>query len=76
MRGCPKYKYGDVVRFKCNENEKVGIVAIVDAYGTWDDPSDASYDILIKEEKTLYKHFTESCVIEKVGEVDPNSIWE
>lgn len=77
MRGNPQYKLGDIVDFVFNKDQiKTGIVAIVDAYGTLSNPFDASYDILIKEENTLYKHITESFVVKKVGESEPTQIWD
>ena len=75
MRGQPKYKVGDVVKFRLNDDEKTGIVAIVDAFGTFFDDSDVSYDILNREERMLYKHFKEPLIIEKFDEVDPDSVW-
>ena len=41
---------------------KVGVVFVVDAYGTFFDDSDASYDIMVEKENMLYKHFTEKLV--------------
>ena len=76
MRGFPKYKIGDVVRFRFRDEEKTGIVAIIDAFGTFEDPSDVSYDIMSKDENALYKHLIEPRVIEKIGEVDPGVIWK
>lgn len=80
MKGKPKYKYGDEVKFKFgNELEFTGVIAIIDKWGTWDDPSDVSYDILVEEvhdqnhpelegKPCLYKHITESRVIELISE--------
>jgi hypothetical protein len=79
MLGKPKYKIGDIVNFKVVDNQEIikkGIVAIVDEYGTFFNNSDVSYDILNKEENMLYKHFSESCVLEKVGEISPNNVWD
>lgn len=77
MIGKPKYKFGDLVTFTFNNSNerKTGIIAIIDKYGTFEDNSDASYDILVKDENCLYKHFTEKLIIEKIGEVDPNTVW-
>jgi len=75
MRGKPKYTYGDIVKFKLDDKIKTGIIAIVDSWGTFEDNSDASYDILNKEENTLYKHFREDSVIEKIGSIPENEIW-
>lgn len=75
MLGKPKFTYGDVVEFRHGNDTKTGIVAIVDRYGTWEDGSDVSYDILNKDENILYKHFREDYVIKKIGEVPEGEIW-
>lgn len=67
MKGKPKYSIGDKVQFTLEEGTFYGEVYIVDAYGTWDDPNDVSYDILVnnwgpKKEECLFKHITESLV--------------
>lgn len=67
MKGKPKYKIGDKVQFTLEEGTFYGEVYIVDAYGTWDNPNDASYDIMVnnwgpKKEECLFKHITESLV--------------
>lgn len=72
----PKYTYGDIVKFKFNDNDiKEGVIAIVDAYGTFERPGIVSYDILVKSENILYKHFIEPWVIEKTGRIDEKDIW-
>ena len=85
MRGHPKYTYGDIVRFKINyrdENDNIleeikeGVIAIIDYCGTFFDGSDVSYDILVKSENRLYKHFKEATVIEKVGQISKEEIWK
>ena len=48
MKGHPKFNCGDTVKFKLEDKEYIGEIWIVDKYGTWDDPSDVSYDILVK----------------------------
>ena len=70
MVGKPKYKCGDIVQFKFYDGIKEGTVAIVDKYGTFEDNSDVSYDILVENENTLYKHFTEKSIVQKTGETD------
>lgn len=83
MVGNPKYKVGDIVKFWSflfSDNDKrelTGTVAIVDDYGTFFDNSDASYDILVKEDgvKVLCKHIREDRIIEKTGEYD-GSVWD
>lgn len=62
MVGHPKYTYGDTVSFEINGVTKVGTIEIIDAYGTFFDDSDVSYDILVPDENCLYKHFPESTV--------------
>lgn len=55
----PKYKYGDIVSFKCNNKKHTGEVYIIDAHGTFERPDVVSYDILVKDENILYKHIGE-----------------
>ena len=67
MKGKPKFKIGDKVQFTLDNETFYGEVYIVDAYGTWDDPSDVSYDIMVnnwgpKKEECLFKHITEKLV--------------
>ena len=78
MRGKPKYKYGEKVIITFPENdllnagEHIGTVEIIDMYGTFDDSSDVSYDILISDYRhpsepekltqCLCKHWTEKSV--------------
>ena len=77
MLGKPKYTYGDIVKFTANDNKiREGIIAIIDRWGTFEDDSDVSYDIMNKEENILYKHFREDCIIEKIGEVKEEEIWD
>ena len=66
----PKYKKGDVVRFKFFEDKEPleGMVAIVDAYGTFEQNEEPSYDIYKFDNNTLYKHIRESLVTEFVRE--------
>lgn len=59
MIGKPKFEYNQEVKFKCNNEEKVGKVYIVDEYGTFEDDSDVSYDIMVESENCLYKHVRE-----------------
>lgn len=62
MKGKPKFKIGDKVCFECLGETKVGVMFVVDAYGTLFDDSDVSYDIMVEKENMLYKHFTEKLV--------------
>ncbi|MBQ9458264.1 MAG: hypothetical protein IJU64_07185 [Bacilli bacterium] len=61
-RGKPRYQRGDSVYFYVDEAKKKGVVAIVDAYGTFGQDLEPSYDIFVKEDNTLYKHFRETYV--------------
>ena len=68
MIGKPKYKIGDKVSFKLEDTIYTGYVHIVDAYGTFENSSDVSYDIMIenwgpKKEKCLFKHINENLII-------------
>ena len=68
MIGKPKYKIGDKVSFKLEDTIYTGYVHIVDAYGTFDNSSDVSYDIMVenfdsKKEKCLFKHINEYLII-------------
>lgn len=67
MKGFPKFKIGDTVAFKFDGGVKVGVIWVVDKYGTFEDPSDVSYDIMVESENTLYKHFTESLILGKTN---------
>ena len=71
MLGKPKYKENDLVEFQWLKDKpnKVGIVYIVDKWGTLSDNSDVSYDILVKEENMLYKHISERYVVKYLGNV-------
>ncbi len=68
MKGQPKYKVGDNVSFTLEEKKYYGQVYIIDPYGTWDDPSDVSYDIMVEnwgennDQECLFKHITEKMV--------------
>lgn len=64
MKGKPKYSFGDSVKFKINNKVLSGTVYIIDSYGTFEDDSDVSYDILDEAQKCLYKHIREDKIIE------------
>jgi ribosomal protein L21E len=66
MVGYPKYKVGDIVKFKIDDEVKEGAVYIVDKYGTFENCMDVSYDIMVQKENTLYKHISEIGIIDKV----------
>lgn len=69
MKGKPKYKIGDNVSFIFNDEKLSGTVFIVDAYGTFEDPTDVSYDIMVEDDnaynKCLYKHINEKSVTQE-----------
>lgn len=58
--GKPRYRIGDIVSFTARDGIKEGKVLIVDAYGTFDQNDEPSYDILVESENCLYKHVIES----------------
>ncbi len=62
MIGKPKFKVGDKVRFTIQGQELEGEVLVVDAYGTFFEPDDVSYDIMVEGKNMLYKHIQESYV--------------
>ena len=53
MLGNPKYKFNDKVKFKLKykgeEYTLTGTVYIVDKFGTFEDDSDVSYDVIVKD---------------------------
>ena len=68
MLGIPKYKYGEVVIIEIGGRSLKGRIYIVDAYGTFFDNSDVSYDIMVEKSphfnntRCLYKHINEKFV--------------
>lgn len=62
MKGKPQFKVGDKVRFFVQDTMYTGHIYIVDAYGTFEYPDDVSYDIMLEDERCLYKHIPEICV--------------
>lgn len=69
--GKPKYKVGEEVCFvwgKDKKQEAKGRICIIDAYGTWEQQKEVSYDILGSkseepDKKTLFKHIKESEIV-------------
>lgn len=61
--GRPRYKRGDIVRYKYIDEINTGEITVVDAYGTFSQREEPSYDILVQEPKCLYKHIMESLII-------------
>ena len=69
--GNPKYDYLDIVRFEgYRDSVATGVIAIIDAYGTFEQNEEPSYDIFIKEDNMLVKHVRQSHVLEKVGKAE------
>lgn len=69
MKGEPKYKLGETVQFWWNDDEKKeGIIYFIDKYGTFQDPTDVSYDIMVDHNGVdwLFKHIPETEVIGKI----------
>lgn len=73
MLGNPKYNIGDEVTFSIMNRKGVecdftGNIVIIDRYGTFENNTDVSYDILVKNVDNnciLYKHVIESSIINK-----------
>ncbi len=65
MKGFPKFKIGDKVHFefiiKDKKYSENGEVVVVDKYGTFEDDSDVSYDIRLKD-GSWWKHINEKYV--------------
>ncbi len=59
MLGKPKYTLGENVVFMCNGTQKSGRISIINAYGTFEQGDEVSYDIYSPEENMLYKHVIE-----------------
>lgn len=66
MLGKPKFDYNDIVKFKSRmfsdtpELEVEGSVAIIDAYGTFEQNKEVSYDVYSAKDNILFKHIRES----------------
>lgn len=58
----PSCKVGDEITFFCGSTQKKGVVLIVDAHGTFENPGIPSYDILVEEENILYKHVSNDLI--------------
>lgn len=65
MKGFPKFNIGDKVHFEFTINDEKyledGEIVVIDKYGTWDDDSDVSYDIKLKD-GSWWKHINEKFV--------------
>lgn len=67
MKGQPKYKKGQMVKFSLMDEIKEGCIYIIDKYGTFEDDSDVSYDIFVKPKNCLYKHIREDLIIQNIN---------
>ena len=69
--GKPKYKVGEEGCFvygKDSDQKEKGRICIIDAYGTWEQQKEVSYDILGSkseepDKRTLFKHIRESEIV-------------
>ena len=64
--GHPKYSIDDIVTFEYYGETLTGKIGIVDAYGTFGQNEEPSYDIMVDDASsgTLYKHVRESWIVE------------
>ena len=68
MIGNPKFKLGDTVEFELEGRKYHGTIYIIDKYGTFENNSDVSYDIMVIDygenhnHECLFKHITERLV--------------
>lgn len=62
MLGKPKFELNDKVSFTLQEKTIDGVVYIVDAYGTFENPNEVSYDVFSEDENILYKHIPERLI--------------
>lgn len=72
----PEYGLGDIITFKFDGNSKTGYVYVLDAYGTFEQDEEPSYDVMVEEENCLYKHVRESLIIDGVHKETVDSIDE
>lgn len=59
----PLHKIDDIVQFNVRNKTLSGKIEVVDANGTFGQNDEPSYDIMVQEENTLYKHIRESWLI-------------
>ena len=72
----PDYNVDDLVTFDAAGDKKTGKVYIVDAYGTFEQNEEPSYDVMVEEENCLYKHIRESLIIDGVHKETVDSMDE
>lgn len=68
--GKPRYELSEHVMFELNGKLFTGRIVIVDAFGTFEQSEEPSYDIFSEKENILYKHVRESQVVAKVRMTD------
>lgn len=64
--GVPGFIRGERVSFYWKEMKKTGKVEVVDAYGTFEQNEEPSYDVYVKEDNCLYKHLRESLLQKEI----------
>ncbi len=66
ISGEHRYQRDDIVEFYARDNvHKTGVIRGIDAYGTFEQDEEPSYDIMVEGENCLFKHIRESEVIGK-----------
>ena len=63
-----KYTYQDKVKFKWNDEIKVGYIKVVDRNGTIEQQKEPSYDIMADNGTRLYKHILQSLILHKIAD--------
>ena len=59
---------GNIVKEKTNI---IGVIEIIDRFGTFEQNEEPSYDVYNKEDNTLYKHIRQSEIIKSHGMAKP-----
>ena len=62
----PLYRREDTVRFSIGDESLEGVIRVVDAYGTFAQDEEPSYDIYVAKKKCLYKHIRQTTVLEQL----------
>lgn len=63
--GRPRFRREEYVVFKWREEEKHGKITGIDAFGTFEQSEEPSYDVYVEEENCIYKHIVESDVVRR-----------
>lgn len=69
MLGQPKFKIKDLVEFYFNGFKRFGTIIIVDAYGTFRQTEEVSYDIIDLDKMVMCKHVVESDIAQQNPQV-------